>query len=322
MGNLESFKHTPRPEPSGHHSSLAMSEPSETSIPMTDASVIAAPSSSDVTYSDPTSILHNNTWLLQDNEPGYWTASFSFAFTPAKLRLWNAEVDGSGTKTFSVTPQSSAGISNFSYVDPATSEAAFCTSSCPLAESSDQGYQDFFFVNSIGMNAFRMNIDAWYGACGGLKGIALYGTYQASSNPSTSSVSSTLSSTTSSSSTPTSSPTSSGSPQASKSLSGGVIAGIAISVITAVVLAMVSFIVWQRSFRRKHKATSEEKFVPLGGRHEFDADGISRTKHRKELGGQAVSELEYTPSRQELEGSTVPELPADRSSKRDAAITN
>jgi hypothetical protein len=63
---------------------------------------------------------------------------------------------------------------NFTYVDPATGVNSSCTSECPLSSDPNVSFQDFFFVNVIGMNAFRIDISDWFGSGGGLTGIELF----------------------------------------------------------------------------------------------------------------------------------------------------
>ncbi|KAI1382256.1 cortical protein marker for cell polarity-domain-containing protein [Hypoxylon crocopeplum] len=115
-----------------------------------------------------------NTWLLQDNTPGAWRATFNFGFEPTKLRLWNTHQDGRGTRTWRFTAQPLNGILNFTYIDPATNRNATCTSECPLSNDPSIEFQDFHFVNRVGMNAFRIDVSAWYGNGGGLDGIELF----------------------------------------------------------------------------------------------------------------------------------------------------
>ncbi|KAG9896744.1 nucleotide-diphospho-sugar transferase, partial [Aureobasidium melanogenum] len=61
---------------------------------------------------------------------------------------------------------------NFTYTDE-SGNLASCTANCPLPQGNTS-YQDFHFVNSVGMNDFRIDISAWYGAGGGLSGIELF----------------------------------------------------------------------------------------------------------------------------------------------------
>lgn len=135
-----------------------------------------------VGFSDPKNIVcktngsdgPGNTWLLADNTPGFWESEFSFGFEPTKLRLWNTHEDGRGTKTWRFTALPINGIMNFTYIDPVTGINASCTSECPLSNNASVLYQDFHFVNVIGMNAFRIDISDWYGSGGGLNGIELF----------------------------------------------------------------------------------------------------------------------------------------------------
>ncbi|KAF5619816.1 Pst1p-like protein [Fusarium sp. NRRL 25303] len=111
-------------------------------------------------------------WLLQDDTPGYWEADFSFGFAPTKLRLRNTRQDGRGTKTFRFLAYPINGIMNLTYVDPESGNNITCTSECPLRD--DEDYQDFTFVNRVGMNKFRIAISDWYGSGGGLESIELF----------------------------------------------------------------------------------------------------------------------------------------------------
>ncbi|KAI1128897.1 cortical protein marker for cell polarity-domain-containing protein [Nemania abortiva] len=138
--------------------------------------------SSTAGFSDPKNIICNTdgtdgpgkTWLLEDNVPGNLAASFGFGFTPSKLRLRNTHQDGRGTQTWMFTAQPNNGIMNFTYIDPETGKNTSCTNQCPLSNNASIEYQDFHFVNRIGMNAFRLDISAWYGQGGGLDSLELY----------------------------------------------------------------------------------------------------------------------------------------------------
>ncbi|KAH0283677.1 hypothetical protein M436DRAFT_85810 [Aureobasidium namibiae CBS 147.97] len=130
-------------------------------------------------FSDPRNIIcqtgddsAGNAWLLEDNTPGFWRGSFGFGFIPTKLRLYNTNQDGRGTKTWRFTAFPINGIMNFTYTDE-SGKFASCTADCPLPQGNTS-YQDFHFVNSVGMNDFRIDISAWYGAGGGLSGIELF----------------------------------------------------------------------------------------------------------------------------------------------------
>jgi hypothetical protein len=115
-----------------------------------------------------------NTWLLADNTPGYWRADFRFGFRPTKIRLWNTHLDGRGTKTWRFTALPINGIMNMTYTDPSTGSTASCTNQCPLSNNASVPYQDFHFVNLIGMDAFRIDISEWYGSGAGFTGIELF----------------------------------------------------------------------------------------------------------------------------------------------------
>jgi hypothetical protein len=133
-------------------------------------------------FSNPKNIICNTdgtsgpgkTWLLEDNVPGNLAASFGFGFRPTKLRLRNTHQDGRGTRTWMFTAQPNNGIMNFTYIDPDTGSNQSCTNRCPLSNNTSVEFQDFHFVDHIGMNAFRIDISDWYGQGGGFDGIQLF----------------------------------------------------------------------------------------------------------------------------------------------------
>ena len=153
--------------------------PDQQIINISSANITSGSSSTTTGFSDPTNIVcktsgtdgAGNTWLLADNTPGFWKAEFRFGFEPTKLRLWNTHQDGRGTQTWRFTALPINGIMNFTYIDPATGRSASCSSECPLSSNASVEYQDFHFVNVIGMNGFQVDISAWYGTGGGLDGI-------------------------------------------------------------------------------------------------------------------------------------------------------
>lgn len=161
----------------------APSTPDGQVINLSTASISAGSSTTTQGFSDPRNIVcktsgadgAGNTWLLLDDTPGFWSAKFRYGFRPTKLRLYNTHHDGRGTRTWRFTALPINGIMNFTYVDPATRQNASCTSECPLSDDPDVEFQDFHFVNVIGMNEFRLDISAFYGRGGGLNGVELFG---------------------------------------------------------------------------------------------------------------------------------------------------
>jgi len=166
----------------GLRNASVLNDPDQQIINISGANLTSASSASTTGFSNPRNIVckfngtdgPGNTWLLADNSPGFWRADFGFGFQPTKLRLWNTHQDGRGTKTWRYTAMPINGIMNFTYVDPKTGANSSCTSECPLSNDPNVPFQDFFFVNVIGMSAFRIDISDWFGSGGGLNGIELF----------------------------------------------------------------------------------------------------------------------------------------------------
>lgn len=152
----------------------------EQAINLASGGISASGSCSTDGFSDPKSIIcktsaddgAGNTWLLEDNTAGYWQGNFSFGFNPTKIRLYNTQYQGRGTKTFYFMDNNSGGILNMNYFDIEGSSQS-CSASCPMPQNNNT-YQDFRFVPPVGMNTFRVQITGWYGAGGGLSGIEMF----------------------------------------------------------------------------------------------------------------------------------------------------
>lgn len=154
-------------------------------LPVGSANLTAQTSSGRPGFTDPKNIACKGenantqgagaTWLLADNAPGFWRADFGFGFEPTKLQLFNTDFEGRGTKTFRYTALPDGGIMNFTFTNPATGRQEFCDARCPLPQGNTTA-QDFFFVNKVGMNAFRIDISEFYGAGGGLNAVQVFAT--------------------------------------------------------------------------------------------------------------------------------------------------
>jgi len=166
----------------GNISSFALTDPQTQVINLGTANVTAVGNTTRQGLGNPRNILcpNNSTdgstsFLLADNTPGSWRADLAFGFEPTKLRLWNTQQEGRGTKTWRFTALPINGIMNFTYIDPKTGDRAFCDARCPLAPANaSQPFQDFLFVNLVGMDSFRIDISDFYGDGGGLDGIELF----------------------------------------------------------------------------------------------------------------------------------------------------
>ena len=151
-------------------------------INLSSAQISAGSSAATQGFSDPKNIVcktggqngPGNTWLLQDNAPGFWKAQMDFGYSPTKLRVYNTHQDGRGTKTFRLTAFPINGIMNMTYTDPATKQNITCDARCPLSSDNSVPFQDFHFINVIGMSGFQIDISDWYGSGGGLNGVELF----------------------------------------------------------------------------------------------------------------------------------------------------
>ncbi|KAI9803997.1 MAG: hypothetical protein M1833_000278 [Piccolia ochrophora] len=151
-------------------------------VNLADAEITAASTTDAPGFDQPSAIVCNpdgqggpdKTWRVADGQAGSWRADFSYGFRPTKLRLWNAKQEGRGTKIFRYTAFPSSGIMNLTYTDPETDKNATCDARCPLSDSADIEFQDFTFVNNVGMTGFQIDVSEWYGDGGGLNGIQLF----------------------------------------------------------------------------------------------------------------------------------------------------
>ena len=171
----------------GNMSVATMSDPHDFQVVnLVTANVTGQATSSTDGFNDPKNVVckasgqdgPGNTWLLQDQTPGHWQANFNFGFEPAKIRIWNTRQDGRGTKTwrFSNNPDQIKSILRLRYTDPVTKQEAECDQTCPLSNDPSVKFQDFYFVNGIVMNSFRIDISDWYGKGGGLDGVEIFQT--------------------------------------------------------------------------------------------------------------------------------------------------
>ena len=154
-------------------------------VNLASANITSGSSANTTGFSDPKNIIcktsgqdgPGNTWLLEDDSPGFWRADMNFGYQPTKLRLWNTHQADRGTKTFRFTAFPINGIMNFTFTDPKTGQETLCDAAgarCPLSNDPSVPFQDFVFVNTIGMSGFQIDVSDWYGKGGGLDGIELF----------------------------------------------------------------------------------------------------------------------------------------------------
>ena len=158
------------------------SKPNEQVINISSSNITTSANSTQAGFDNPSNIVcktsgtdgAGNTWLLPDNQAGYWQAAMNFGYEPSMFRIWNTHAQGRGTKTFRFTALPLGGIMNFTYTNPDTGKDERCDALCHLSARTDVPYQDFKFVNIVGMSSFKIDISEWYGAGGGLDGVELF----------------------------------------------------------------------------------------------------------------------------------------------------
>lgn len=135
--------------------------------------IVCPPNATDVPDQD-NSDTPSRTFLLADNRPSFWQADMAFGYIPSKLRLWNTHTDGRGTNEFRFTALPNGGIMNLTFIEPSSGKRAYCDSRCSLNHNASNPYQDFSFVNPIGMSGFRVDVSTFFGAGGGFNGIEIF----------------------------------------------------------------------------------------------------------------------------------------------------
>lgn len=144
----------------------------------------------------------SNGWTLPPDQVGSWSATLQNEVTPSKIRLYNSQSDTNGVKSFRVITYPAQGIMNMSYVDPADMTIKHCDAFCPLYLSNDitkalsssnitgndyytftndnqtvlqltDQFQDFAFVNQIGVTSFTVQVMDFYGDQAELDGVEL-----------------------------------------------------------------------------------------------------------------------------------------------------
>lgn len=151
-------------------------------INLSTANVTAGSSSSLAGFNNPRNVIcksngqggAGNTWLIEDGSTGFWRAVMAFGYEPSMLRVWNTHLEGRGTQTFRFIALPSQGIMNLTFTDPTTGEERVCDARCPLSSDPAVDYQDFRFVNIVGMNGFEIDVSAHYGKGAGFNGIELF----------------------------------------------------------------------------------------------------------------------------------------------------
>ena len=170
-GNFDGLGNTTSPRPENEDGQI---------INLSSGNVTAEGSTSREGFGDPRNIIcstaeqsgEGNTWLLEDETPGYWQGVYSFGFNPTKLRLYNTQQDNRGTRTWYFVNLNSGGIMEMNYIS-ADGQNETCSRFCPLPNDNST-YQDFHFTPPVGMSSFQIQIAEWYGDGCGLDGIELF----------------------------------------------------------------------------------------------------------------------------------------------------
>ncbi|CAO3593495.1 unnamed protein product [Absidia cylindrospora] len=135
-------------------------------------------SGSDSNYNDAEGLVcspgDEHPWLLEDNTPGYWQASFVYSVSPSLFRLNNTHYEGRGTNEFGILSLTNNHYFNLTYVDPITGDRLFCTNNCSMSDDPSIQFQEFLVINPSITSGIRIEISSWYGLGGGLSSVEIY----------------------------------------------------------------------------------------------------------------------------------------------------
>ncbi|CAG8476396.1 8419_t:CDS:10 [Diversispora eburnea] len=116
-----------------------------------------------------------NTWLLGNNMPGYWRATFDYEIVPTVIGIKNTKYQDRGTKSFRLIVNSNQAVASLTYTDSTDGTIKNCSDPCPL-QHDNQDFQLFYFVDPISIVGIQIEILEYYGNGGGLHGVRLYQT--------------------------------------------------------------------------------------------------------------------------------------------------
>ncbi|KAF9050968.1 hypothetical protein BDZ89DRAFT_1056874 [Hymenopellis radicata] len=145
-------------------------------VPLSNAEIVASPSTSDSDFSNAQNILcpsgsdgAGNTWFAADGNTAVVTVrAFSF-LSASGVRLGNTFLQNHGTTGFSVTTIPDNNVRTMKYLDPKTNENVTCTDPCPLSTDSSLLYQDFLFEDeSQSITGVEIKLSQWTGNAPGL----------------------------------------------------------------------------------------------------------------------------------------------------------
>ncbi|KAF8554722.1 hypothetical protein OG21DRAFT_1439806 [Imleria badia] len=144
-------------------------------IPLQDAEVVGAPSSTDSQFSNIQAILcpagpdgPGNTWLAAPGSAALITVRTFAAMNAYGVRIGNTFLSGYGTTAFSVTSIPDNTVQSLTYVDPSTGQNLTCTSNCPLSTDASILYQDFLFTTPVSLTGVQITLSGWKGTALGL----------------------------------------------------------------------------------------------------------------------------------------------------------
>lgn len=156
--------------------------------------------------SNPSSITcpGDSVWSVLSDQGGEWTVELPSqmkGLTPTKARIYIPDSENS-VKLFRLYSFPNNGIMNLSYINPNSNEIEFCDAWCPLLSSQDlksandnyssnstfqsfdnssirtlgfgEDFQEFAFVNEVGIDKIGLTVLEWYGENGALSGFELF----------------------------------------------------------------------------------------------------------------------------------------------------
>ncbi|EEB06345.2 cell polarity factor Rax2 [Schizosaccharomyces japonicus yFS275] len=93
-------------------------------------------------------------WILSNTSSASMRASFTYPFTPSRLRIFFSSSGLNRPTTLQLTASSGTSPVTLSYLDDSSNAWKNCSIACPVNQTSTAWYQDFYLAQSVSSAAF------------------------------------------------------------------------------------------------------------------------------------------------------------------------